>query len=165
MDGGAGDVSEVENQFIKASREQQNREDLRWNALYEKVERERQEAVRQREEAEKQRQEAVRQRQEAEKQRTEAERQRRIALARQLTAQAELLRGQQGHLLQRSVLLAIEALQRSLSLEADQALRYSLSLLPRPITRLAPRGDLTASALSSDGCYLLIPTRANHLQC
>ena len=46
----------------------------------------------------------------------EAERQRRIALARQLTAQAELLRGQQGHLLQRSVLLAIEALQRSPSL-------------------------------------------------
>src|SRR6266446_3641970 len=82
----AADLSEVEQQFIKASREQQNREDLRWKMLYEKVEQQRQEAVRQREEAEKQRQEAIRQREEAEKQRAEAERQRRIALARQLTA-------------------------------------------------------------------------------
>ncbi len=164
MDLRAADVSEVEHQFIKASREQQNREDLRWKALYEKVEQQRQEAVRQREEAEKQRQEAVRQRQEAEKQRTESERQRRNALARQLTAQAELLRGQQGHLLQRSVLLAIEALQRSPSLEADQALRYGLSLLPRPITRLAPRGDLTALALSSNGRYLVIATRDNNIE-
>src|SRR6266581_7193715 len=106
MDLRVADLSEVEQKFIKTSREQQNREDLRWKALYEKVEQQRQEAVRQREEAEKQRAEAERQRQ-------EAERQRRIALARQLTAQAELLRGQQGHLLQRSVLLAIEALQRS----------------------------------------------------
>ena len=171
MDLRAADLSEVEQQFIKVSREQQNREDLRWKALYEKVEQQRQEAVRQREEAEKQRQEAIRQREEAEKQRAEAERQRqeaerqrRIALARQLTAQAELLRGQQGHLLQRSVLLAIEALQRSPSLEADQALRYGLSLLPRPITRLAPRGDLTASALSSDGCSLVRATRDNNLE-
>jgi WD40 repeat protein/ABC-type Fe3+/spermidine/putrescine transport system ATPase subunit len=166
----AADLSGVEQKFIKASREQQNQEDLRWKALYEKVEQQRQEAVRQREEAEKQRQEAVRQREEAEKQRAEserqrqeAERQRRIALARQLTAQAELLRGQQGHLLQRSVLLAIEALQRSPSLEADQALRYGFSLLPRPITRLAPRRDLTASALSSDGRYLVRATRDNNL--
>jgi WD40 repeat protein len=167
----AADLSEVEQQFIKASREQQNQEDLRWKKLYEKVEQQRQEAVRQREEAEKQRQEAIRQREEAEKQRAEAEqqrqeaeRQRRIALARQLTAQAELLRGQQGHLLQRSVLLAIEALQRSSSLEVDQALRYGLSLLPRPITRLAPRGDLTARALSPDGRFLVIATRDSNLE-
>src|SRR5260370_35659797 len=112
MDGGAGDVSEVENQFIKASREQQNREDLRWKALYEKVEQQRQEAVRQREEAEKQRQEAVQQREEAEKKRAEAERQRqeaerhrRNALAPQLTAQAGRRRGQQGLLHPRSRLL------------------------------------------------------------
>jgi WD40 repeat protein len=171
MDLRAADLSEVEQQFIKVSREQQNREDLRWKALYEKVEQQRQEAVRQREEAEKQRQEAIRQREEAEKQRAEAERQRqeaerqrRIALARQLTAQAELLRGQQGHLLQRSVLLAIEALQRSPSLEADQALRYGLSLLPRPITRLAPRGDLTALALSPDGRYLVRALRDSNIE-
>jgi WD40 repeat protein len=164
MDLRAADLSEVEQKFIKASREQQNREDLRWKMLYEKVELQRQEAVRQREEAEKQRQEAIRQREEAEKQRAEAERQRRIALARQLTAQAELLRGQQGYLLQRSVLLAIEALQRSPSLEADQALRYGLSLLPRPITRLAPRGDLTVRALSSDGRYLVMATRDSNIE-
>ena len=164
MDLRAADLSEVEQKFIKTSREQQNREDLRWKMLYEKVEQQRQEAVRQREEAEKQRQEAIRQREEAEKQRAEAERQRRIALARQLTAQAELLRGQQGHLLQRSVLLAIEALQRSSSLEADQALRSGLSLLPLPITRLAPRGDLTALALSSDGRYLVIATRDSNVE-
>ncbi len=160
----AADLSEVEQQFIKASREQQNQEDLRWKMLYQKVEQQRQEAVRQREEAEKQRQEAIRQREEAEKQRAEAVRQRRIALARQLTAQAELLRGQQGHLLQRSVLLAIEALQRLPSLEADQALRYGLRLLPRPITRLAPRGDLAAMALSSDGRYLVIATRDSNIE-
>ncbi len=167
----AADLSEVEQQFIKASREQQNREDLRWKMLYEKVEQQRQEAVRQREEAEKQRQEAIRQREEAEKQRAEAEwqrqeaeRQRRIALARQLTAQAQLLRGQQSHLLQRSVLLAIEALQRLPSVEADQALRDGLSLLPRPINRLAPRGDLTAMALSSGGRYLVIATRESSIE-
>lgn len=167
----AADLSQMEQQFIKASREQQNREDLRWKMLYEKVEQQRQEAVRQREEAEKQRQEAIRQREEAEKQRAEAERQRqeaerqrRIALARQLTAQAELLRGEQGHLLQRSVLLAIEALQRSPSLEADQALRYGFSLLPRPITRLPPSGDLTALALSPDGRYLVRATRDSNLE-
>ncbi len=167
----AADLSEVEQQFIKASREQQNQEDLRWKKLYEKVEQQRQEAVRQREEAEKQRQEAIQQRAEAEKQRAEAEwqrqeaeRQRRIALARQLTAQAQLLRGQQGHLLQRSVLLAIEALQRLPSVEADQALRDGLSLLPRPNTRLAPRGDLAAIALSPDGRYLVIATRESSIE-
>src|SRR5258706_11327730 len=48
-----------------------------------------------------------------------AERQRQLALARQLAAQAELLHAQEPRLLERSTLLAIEAIRRLHSLETD----------------------------------------------
>ena len=101
--------------------------------------------------------EIERQREEAERYRQlfeEAERQRHNALARQLAAQAELTRNQRADLLSCSVLLAVEAMRRSPSLEADQTLRHGLALLPRPIARLEHEGSVQAIALSPDGRYL-----------
>lgn len=93
----------------------------------------------------------------SERDRAEAEQQRRIALARQLGAQAELLRNQQGNLLERSVLLAIESMKRFPTLETAHTLRQGLSLLRLRITTLthedtvkmvvfSPRGDFIATA-------------------
>ncbi len=118
------------------------------------AERQREEAKRQREIAEQRQHEAEEQRRIAEQQRQEAEKQRQLALARQLVAQVELMREQQSNLLQLRVLLAVEALQRSPSPEANQALRRGLSLLPRTVTHLLPKEGLKALALSPDGRYL-----------
>ena len=79
------------------------------------------------------------------------------AQARQLAAQAELVRTQRGDLLPRSVLLAIESLRLSPSTEAWQILRKGLGLLTRPVAELehedsvaavvfAPHGSLVATA-------------------
>jgi WD40 repeat protein len=54
------------------------------------------------------------------------------ALARQLAAQAELVRSQQPAEVQRWALLALEAMLRHPGLEADQPLRRALDLLPQP---------------------------------
>jgi hypothetical protein len=68
-------------------------------------------------------------------QRNVAVEQEKIASARLLAAQAELATRQEGDLLQRGVLLAIEAMRRlpSPSPETDQILRTGLGLLPRPV--------------------------------
>jgi len=84
----------------------------------------------------------------------EAERQRQIALARQLAAQAELVRRQRAYLLVRSVLLAVESLRRFPTLEGDQALRYGLALLPRPMARMQHGGWVYSVAFSPDGNWL-----------
>jgi WD40 repeat protein len=81
-----------------------------------------------------------------------AEYQRQGALARQLAFQAESLRNQQDNLLPRSVLLALEAMQRFPSPVAEQVLRRSVALLPRPVAKLAERSCPIAS--SPDGKYL-----------
>jgi WD40 repeat protein len=82
-----------------------------------------------------------------------------INLARQLAAQAELTRNLRPDLLQRSVLLAVESMQRFVvlgehSLEADQALRHGLELLPRPVTHFVHEDSINRVVLSSDGRYL-----------
>ncbi len=162
-------ISPAEKVFIEASQQYQVEEAQRWKELYAKADQERQEAERQREEANKlrqvaeqqreeanqQREKAEQEREEAERLRKEAERQHQVALARQLAAQAELMRDQHADLVQRSVLLALEAISRSFSLEADQTLRASLALLPRPVARLSPRGDVKIVVLSDDGHYLV----------
>jgi eukaryotic-like serine/threonine-protein kinase len=60
----------------------------------------------------------------------------RHALARQLAAQAELLRKQRVDLLPRSVLLAVASLKLDPTVEADQTLRHGLQLLPRLRVRM-----------------------------
>jgi WD40 repeat protein len=106
--------------------------------------------------------ELARQREEAERYRVlfeEAERQRRNALARQLAAQAELMRTSRADLLPCSVLLAVEAMRRAPSLEADQTLRRGLALLPRPLARLEHEESVQKIALSPDGRYLATASR------
>jgi hypothetical protein len=98
--------------------------------------------------------EAVVQRDAAEKAKAEALAQQEIALVRQLAAQAELMRDQQAALLPRSVLLAVESLHRSPTLEGDQALRHGLALLPRPVARMEHEGGVRAVAFSPDGQWL-----------
>ncbi|MEG4574205.1 caspase family protein [Microcoleus sp. N3A4] len=88
----------------------------------------------------------------------EAEEQRQIALARQLAAQSELLRNQQPHLLERSVLLAVESVKRYHSVETDQVLRQGLSLLARPLVTFSHEDKTmgTARAFSPDGNLLAV---------
>jgi WD40 repeat protein len=78
----------------------------------------------------------------------------RLALARQLAAQAELVRSQRADLLPRSVLLAAESMKRYPSLEGDQVLRPGLALLPRPLTSIVHEGNTRALAFSPDGKWL-----------
>jgi WD40 repeat protein len=87
-----------------------------------------------------------------------AEYQRQSTLAPQLAFQAEFLRNQQGNLLPRSVLLALEAMQRFPSPVAEQVLRRSVALLPRPVAKLGER--ICPIASSPDGKYLFF-TRSN----
>ncbi len=83
------------------------------------------------------------------------ERQRQALVARQLAAQAEAVQNQKTHFLQRSMLLAVEAMLHFPCLEADQALRSRLALFPRPITRLQhSMSDVRAIAFSPDGLHL-----------
>jgi hypothetical protein len=91
-----------------------------------------------------------------------AEYQRQSSLAPQLAFQAEFLRNQQDKLLHRSVLLAMEAMQRFPSPVAEQVLRESVALLPRPIARLGAKDeDANILALSPDGKYLVTSGRNN----
>lgn len=127
------DLNEEEHYFIHASREQQRQEESRWRELYE----------------------------EAERQRTKAEQHQQIALGRQLAAQSELIRNQYPHLLERSVLLAVEAMRRFPSLESDQALRNGLALFPqRRLASLSFGGDVWAASFSPDGNYLAISSQS-----
>lgn len=84
------------------------------------------------------------------------EEQRKIALARQLAAQSQVIREQQFNLLPRSTLLAIESMRRYSSVEADQALRSSLALLPRPSFSNKYEDGLNDVTFSPNGKYLAI---------
>ena len=75
-----------------------------------------------------------------------------IALARQTAAQAELIRNERPDLLERSVLLALESLERYPTLEADQVLRQTLPLMPHAVGHpMTHRGAVNAMAFDRDG--------------
>ena len=80
--------------------------------------------------------------------------QRKISIARQIAAQSQLIKEQQISLLPRSVLLAIEAMRMSPSLEGDQALRSGLALLARPVANMRHESRVNAVVFSPDGKYL-----------
>lgn len=85
----------------------------------------------------------------------------RVAVGRQLAAQSELLRSQQASLLAVSVLLAVESVRRlgdSPGLEADQALRHGLAILPRQIAALPHDPSPGAPLFSSDNRALVAST-------
>ena len=154
-------INSAEQAFIEASQQHEQQEVQYLRQLLDEAERQRLRAEQQREEAQRQqrlaeerRREAEQHRQDAERQREEARRQQQIALARSLAAQAELLRDRYPHLLERSVLLAIEAMQRYPCLEADQAVQHGLDLLPRCLASLVHQDSVTAVAFSPDGQLL-----------
>ena len=80
-----------------------------------------------------------------------AVRQSNISIARQLAAQSQMVRSQTPNEPERAVLLAIESQRRSASLEGDQALRLSLSLLARRIAVLSSSGQANAARFSLSG--------------
>ena len=84
----------------------------------------------------------------------EAEWQHKVALARQLVTRAELLRDQHPAQLERSVLLAVEAIQRFPSVESDLALRQGLSLLRRPMNCLTHKDSVKTVVFSHNGHYI-----------
>jgi len=91
---------------------------------------------------------------EARKQMRLAVEQKNVALARELALQAGLARNRQGSLLQQSVLLALESLKRDPSPEANQALRQSLSLLPRSVASMDHEDVVSFVVFSPDGKYI-----------
>ena len=99
---------------------------------------------------------AVQQRNTAEEQRNIAENRLQMAVARDLAAQATIVQQQQGRLLPRSLLLAVESLRRSPTLQATMALTSGLRLFSSTNPTLvhdqgsdsidfSPDGELVAS--------------------
>jgi WD40 repeat protein len=76
------------------------------------------------------------------------------ALGRHLATLSQMLKNEQADLISRSALLAVEAMRRFPSLEADQAVRGALSLLSRPLIRLDHEAAVTDAVLSPDGRLL-----------
>jgi len=87
-------------------------------------------------------------------QRRTAQTQAKISFSRQLGTQAEMVRNQRADKLPLSVLLAIESIKRSPSIEGDQALRNGLSLLPRHITCMPHKDYVASVTFSPDGKYI-----------
>jgi WD40 repeat protein len=83
-----------------------------------------------------------------------AKEQRQVASARQLAAQAQLIRNQSDYLLPRSVLLAIESMRLMPSLEGDDVLRSGVALLPKLRLSVRHEDNATAISFSPDGKYL-----------
>jgi len=73
------------------------------------------------------------------------------ALARQLAAQADLVRIEQPKRLSLSTSLAMEAVRRWQTLESVHALQASLALLPRPLAHLQHESPVLSLAISRDG--------------
>lgn len=92
--------------------------------------------------------------------RREAEHQSGIALARQLAAQAELVRSESGDRLNLSILLATESLRRHVSFEGSQSLGTALSLYPKQVARFqhaissGPQNRVRELTFSADGRFL-----------
>jgi WD40 repeat protein len=83
-----------------------------------------------------------------------AEDARQVALSQELAFQADTLRTGLAVELPRSVLLAIEALRRAPSPQAERALRSDLALLAKPIVSMAHPARVQAIAYSPDGQQL-----------
>ena len=91
-------------------------------------------------------------------QRDRALREQQVRLARQLVAQAELVRRRSPDLLPVSVLLALESLRLSPSDEARESLRAGATLLPMPGRRFQHDAPVSFVAVSADGARLLTTT-------
>jgi WD40 repeat protein len=98
----------------------------------------------------------------ANRQRIEAERQRDIAVSRQLSAQAELMRMQQPDRLPLALLMAAQALRgQPESIEAQQTLRGLLARSPEPVAAFAHTAPVTFARLSRDLAHLATAAEAD----
>jgi WD40 repeat protein len=91
--------------------------------------------------------------------REEAERWKQLyqqSLARQLAAQSQLLIDQRGTALPLAAALAVEAAQRSPSLETDQALRKALRLMPQRISKTPLPDTSTRVVAEKADCLALV---------
>jgi WD40 repeat protein len=95
----------------------------------------------------------------AEEERDRADLQAQIALARQLAAQAQIVPGNTGTGLVRSVLLAVESLRRLPGFEGGQALRLGLALLPRPVSSMKHNDSIEAVVFSPNGRWITSASR------
>lgn len=86
--------------------------------------------------------------------REETLQQRQISVARDLASQAESMRTRHPELVERGVLLALESIKRFRTVEADQALRRWLNLLPRRISRVQHDDEVRCVAFSPNGRFL-----------
>jgi WD40 repeat protein/Tfp pilus assembly protein PilF len=96
--------------------------------------------------------------------RARSERDRELAQLRQLAYQAEAMRTQNPELLERSILLTLEVLKRSPSLEAEQSLRRGLKLLPRLITKVTSDGAMTGVTFSPSGQYFATASKDGNVK-
>jgi len=129
----AADLAQSEREYIELSHQLESREQARLDQLNIDAERRKEELKREQEE-------------------TLHERQ--VSLARHLASQAETIRTQHPELVERSVLLALESLRRFRTLEADQALRHGLDLLPRSIARVIHGDEVRCVVFSPNGRLL-----------
>ncbi|MCP4515471.1 MAG: hypothetical protein GY824_09615, partial [Delftia sp.] len=90
----------------------------------------------------------------AEARRQVAGQQRQVALARQLAVQSGLIVDSMERGLTQGMLLAVESLRRSPSLETEQILRRGLGRLPRPTVRLPHQDEVWETIFSPDGQWL-----------
>lgn len=86
----------------------------------------------------------------------EVQQQQQVALAKQLATQAQLIEIQHPSHMQRSLLLAVEALRRYPCIEADQAVRRGLNFLPLYLFRLTRPSSLRLVTFGSDGSTLAV---------
>jgi len=133
VSGRSADLTQSEREYIELSHQQEAREEARLEQLSIDAERRKEEVKRGQEE-------------------TLHERQ--VSLARHLASQAESVRNQHPELVERSVLLAVESMRRFRTLEADQALRNGLDLLPRAIARVIHEDEVRCLAFSPNGRFL-----------
>jgi WD40 repeat protein len=133
VSGRSADLTQSEREYIELSHQLQTREEARLEQLSIDAERRKEEVKRGQEE-------------------TLHERQ--VSLARHLASQAESIRTQHPELVERSVLLAVESVRRFRTLEADQALRNGLDLLPRAIARVIHEDEVLCLAFSPSGRFL-----------
>jgi WD40 repeat protein len=120
------------------------------------------EALKNKEEAEKNlelakqnEQRAIKNQRRAEENAAEARRQSERALARQLAAQSEFVREQRAEL-PRATLLAVEAVRRYPSAEADQSLRRAMEILPRSNRQIELGDSVAHAAFDISGRILFI---------
>ncbi len=83
----------------------------------------------------------------------ETRKQSRVAVSRRLIAESELA-AREPDLLERGVLLGLEAMRREDSPEAENAVRQALFLLPKPVAQFPHRRAVVNVAFSRDGAFV-----------